>query len=110
LDSQQGGDEGAYETVSFGEFWGVLSLAFFVASLSTRVLIHLLPFSLQGWDRLPPHVVTAVPLLASLGVLTAIIGGRKTSTTSRAGFVLNAIVLGLSGLLVAAFLVWRLSR
>lgn len=102
--------EGAYETVSFGELWGVLSLALFVGSLSTRFLIRLLPFSLQGWNRLPPHVVTAVPILAALGILAALIGDRKESTMCRFGFVLNAIVLGLSGLLVAAFVVWRLGR
>ena len=102
--------EGAYDPVSFGEVWGVLSLALFAASLSTRFLIRLLPFSLQGWNRLPPHVVTAVPVLAALGLIAAWIGGRRESAMCRFGFVLNLIVLGLSGLLVAAFVAWRLGR
>ncbi len=100
------GSEKAYEVVSFGEAWGVLSLALFVASLSTRFLIGFLPFSLQGWDRLPPHAVTSVPLVATLGAIAAWIGGRRESATCRIGFALNLVVVGLSGLLVAAIAVW----
>ena len=100
--------EKAYEPVSFGEAWGLLSLVLFVSSLTTRFLIGFLPFSLQGWNWLPPHVVTAVPALAALGLTSAWIGGRHESATCRMGFALNLVVLGLSALLVGAFVVWRL--
>ena len=101
--------ERAYDAVSFSEAWGFLSLSLFAASLSTRLLVRLLPRELQGWNQLPPLVVTAVPFLAGVGLIAAIVGGRGRSTTCRFGFVLNLVVLGLSLLLLGAFAMWRLA-
>lgn len=102
--------EGAYDSVSLNEGWGVLSLVLFVSTLFTRFLVAILPPALQGWSKIPPHAVTAVPILAFCGIVAALIGGRRQSATCRLGFVLNLVVLILGALLMGMIVMWRLSR
>jgi hypothetical protein len=99
-----------YEAVSLREFWGFLSLASFLASLATRWTVRILPRELQGWDRIPPNAVLLVPAFAALGLLFAWIAGRKATITGRVGFLLNAVVLGISAVLLLLIVAWRLSR
>lgn len=104
------GDEAAYDAVALPDLWGVFSLAFFLGAMTTRYLVRLLPPELQGWDRLPPNAVVAVPLLAAVGLTAALWGGRRRSLLCRAGFYLNLSLLLLSAALVALVVVWRMSR
>lgn len=99
-----------YEVVAFGDYWGVLSLLFFAASLTTRYLVRLLP--VRGYASLPPLSVKAVPVLALVGVVAALAGLRRSKNNSLARFALfvNLVVLGLSALLVIAALIYFASR
>lgn len=100
--------ESAYDVVSFGDYWGLVSILFFVASLVTRQALGLLPPRLQGYHMMPPLAVTLVPMFSGLGVLCALLGGRKRGT-ARIGFFANLVVFFLSTALVAIFWLWRRS-
>ena len=103
----QRGGEGAYDVVSLGEGWGIVSLTFFAMSLATRPLLSLVPAQYRGWNYIPPLAVTLVPVLAGLGLLCAFFGKRTKGSPSRIALYLNAVVLGISALLVLIILTVR---
>lgn len=98
--------DAAYDVISFREFWGTLSLLCFLASLTTRQILSLLPFSRQGYLMIPPLAVMLVPVISGVGVLLAMMGDRKRGA-ARIGFLANLAVFLLSSLLVGAMLAWR---
>ena len=100
------GPDPAYDVVSFREFWGMLSLLCFLASLTTRQILSLLPFRHQGYLMIPPLAVMLVPVISGIGVLLALMGGRRRGA-ARIGFLANLAVFVLSSLLVLAILAWR---
>ena len=104
--------EGAYEVVSLGEGWGILSLGFFFLSLGARPLLSLLPNDLQyrAWTMMPPLAVVLVPIFATLGLVCALLGKRTRGSLTRITLYLNAVVLAISGLLVALIVVWVIVR
>lgn len=107
---EDGGRESVYDAVSLREFWGFLSLAAFVGSLTTSWSVRLLPRELQGYDRIPPNSVLLVPVFALTGLLLALLAGRRSTVTGRIGFLLNAVVLGISAVLALLIASWLLSR
>lgn len=96
---------GEYTTVSLGSVWGVASLLLFVAALTARQLLGLLPFQLQGYHLMPPLAVRLTPVLAVAGVLLGLIGLRRERRRSVAllGIGLNTIVVILSSLFLIGF-------
>ena len=96
----------AYDLVSFREFWGTLSLLCFLASLTTRQILSLLPFHRQGYLMIPPLAVMLVPVISGIGVLLGLMGNRRRGA-ARIGFLANLTVFVLSSLLVAALWAWR---
>ena len=91
--------------MSLGSAWGIASLLLFVASLTTRQLIGLLPARLQGYYLMPPLVVRLTPVIALAGVLVGLIGLRRGSrrNLSLLATGLNAAVVLLSSLFLLGF-------
>lgn len=97
---------GEYGTLSLPHAWHVLSLLFFLAALCARFLTALVPRELiRGVIYRPVLTAMAVPLLAAIGVLCALIGLRNAEArgAARVALLLNGIVLVLSALALAAF-------
>ena len=95
---------GEYSVVSLPHAWHVISLVFFVASLGARFLTALMPRG-RGFFYRPVLTAFAVPVLAGIGILFALLGLRKPETRGAAKIALglNAIVMALSVLALAAF-------
>lgn len=97
---------GEYGTLSLPHAWHVLSLLFFLAALCARFLTALVPRELiRGVIYRPVLTAMAVPLLAAIGVLCALVGLRNAEArgAARVALLLNAVVLVLSALALAAF-------
>ncbi len=97
---------GEYGTVTLPHVWHVLSLLFFAAAMGARFLTALIPRELlRGIIWRPLLTAFAVPLLATLGLLFALIGLRSPEGRGAAkiALFLNATVLVLSGLALWAF-------
>lgn len=95
--------EKAYDGVALRELWGVLSLGFFVLSLTTRFTIRWLPpdFVTPNLYAYRPIVAfLAVPVVSLLGLGCALLADRRQSVTGRLGFFLNITVFGLSFALI----------
>lgn len=108
-----GSAEKAYEVVPLQELWGILSLGFFVLSLTTRYTVRFLPPTLPGWGELPPDpilAILAVPLVSILGIGSALLAGRHRTATGRIGFFLNVTVFGLIVALLGLVTVWFVVR
>lgn len=93
-----------YEGIGSFALAPLLSLACFAAALGSRWLVALLPPELRPLPR-PFLSALAVPAFALLGVLLALLARRSPAArgAARLALALNAIVLALSLLLVAAF-------
>ena len=91
--------------MTVGSAWGIASLLFFIAAITARQLVRLLPSHLQGWNILPPAAVLAVPPLALIGLLLGLVGMRRRSrrTLALLGAALNGIVLVLAIALLVGF-------
>jgi ABC-type sugar transport system permease subunit len=97
---------GEYGTVTLPHAWHVLSLAFFVAALGARFLTALVPRELLvGVIWRPVLTAFTVPLLATIGLLFALIGLRRPEGRGacKIALFLNVTVLALSGLALWAF-------
>ena len=97
---------GEYGTISLPHVWHVLSLVFFAAAIGARFLTALVPRELiAGIIWRPVLTAFSVPLLATFGLLFALIGLRKPEGRGAAkiALFLNATVLALSGLALWAF-------
>jgi hypothetical protein len=97
---------GEYGTVTLPHAWHVLSLVFFAAALGARFLTALIPRELlTGIIWRPALTAFSVPLLATIGLLCALIGLRRPEGRGAAkiALFLNATVLALSGLALWAF-------
>lgn len=97
---------GEYGTITLPHAWHVLSLCFFAAALGARFLTALIPRELLiGVIWRPVLTAFSVPLLATIGLLFALIGLRRPEGRSAAkiALFLNATVLLLSGLALWAF-------
>jgi len=92
--------EGEYGIVRLPDAWHVLSLAFFVAALAARFVVKLIPMV-----RGPMVPGLAVLVLAALGMVFGLIGLRSPQgrSAARIALFLNATVLGLGILALAAF-------
>ena len=102
--------EPAYDPVSLREFWGLLSILCFTGAIAFRYVAWLLPRGWFRWDRIPPTTIYLVPILSALGLALALLAGRKNTVTGRVGFLANAIVFGLSLVLLTLIAIWRMSR
>lgn len=97
---------GEYGSISLPHAWHVLSLVFFVAALGARYLTALVPREMiTGIIWRPVLTAFSVPLLASIGLLLALVGLRHQEGRGAAklALLLNAIVLVLSGVALWAF-------
>lgn len=97
---------GEYGTITLPHAWHVLSLVFFAAALGARFLTALVPRELiAGIIWRPVLTAFSVPLLATLGLLCALLGLRRPEGRGAAkiALFLNATVLLLSGLALWAF-------
>jgi hypothetical protein len=97
---------GEYGTLSLPHAWHVVSLLFFLAALCARFLTAMVPRELiRGIIYRPVLTAMAVPLLAAIGVLCALIGLRNAEArgAARVALLLNGIVLVLSAVALAAF-------
>ena len=97
---------GEYGTVTLPHAWHVLSLVFFAAAMGARFLTALVPRELiAGIIWRPVLTAFTVPLLATIGLLCALIGLRRPEGRGAAkiALFLNATVLLLSGLALWAF-------
>jgi hypothetical protein len=97
---------GEYGTITFPHAWHVLSLLFFAAALGARFLTALVPRELLvGIIWRPVLTAFSVPLLATIGLLFALVGLRRPEGrgASKIALFLNATVLALSGLALWAF-------
>ena len=96
--------EGEYGALDLPDAWNVASLACFVSALGARFLVRLLPAAHSYFGRaILPGL--AVLVLAALGLLFGLLGMRKPRGRglARIGVFLNATVLVLGALAVAAF-------
>jgi hypothetical protein len=100
--------EGAYDTISLFEYFGIASILLFLAAVASRQIVNLLPYRMQGYTMMPPLAVILVPCFSSCGLLLAFLG-RKRGSAARFGLVANGIVFALSMLLVLAAWWWRRS-
>ena len=97
---------GEYGTITLPHAWHVLSLAFFAAAMGARFLTALIPRELlAGVIWRPVLTAFAVPLLAGLGLLCALIGLRypEGKAAAKIALFLNATVLLLSGVALWAY-------
>ena len=97
---------GEYGTITLPHAWHVLSLLFFAAALGARFLTALIPRELLvGIIWRPVLTAFSVPLLATIGLLCALLGLRRPEGRGAAkiALFLNATVLALSGLALWAF-------
>jgi hypothetical protein len=97
---------GEYGTLSLPHAWHVVSLLFFLAALCARFLTAMVPRELiRGIIYRPVLTAMAVPLLAAIGVLCALVGLRNPEArgASRVALLLNGIVLVLSVLALGAY-------
>jgi hypothetical protein len=97
---------GEYGTITLPHVWHVLSLVFFAAALGARFLTALVPRELlAGVIWRPVLTAFSVPLLATVGLLFALIGLRNPAArgASKIALFLNATVLVLSGVALWAF-------
>jgi len=97
---------GEYGTVTLPHAWHVVSLLFFAAALGARFLTALIPRELlAGIIWRPVLTAFSVPLLATIGLLFALLGLRRPEgrSASRIALFLNATVLLLSGVALWAF-------
>lgn len=97
---------GEYGTLSLPHAWHVLSLLFFLAALCARFLTAMVPRELiRGIIYGPVLTALAVPLLATIGVVCALVGLRNAEArgAARVALLLNGIVLALSLVALAAF-------
>jgi hypothetical protein len=96
--------EDEYGALDLPDAWHVASLACFASSLGARFLVKLLPAASSYFGRalLPGLAVFA---LAGLGLVFGLLGLRRPQGRglARMGVFLNATVLVLGGLAVAAF-------
>lgn len=97
-------DQGEYAVLRVPDAWHVLSLVFFLAALGSRYLVRFLP-SGRGYLYRPVLAAFLVPLLAGIGLLLGLVGLRRPATrgVARVAVFLNAVVLVLSALALAAF-------
>ncbi|MFL6203364.1 MAG: hypothetical protein ACJ76J_29710 [Thermoanaerobaculia bacterium] len=97
-------DEGEYSVLQVPDAWHVLSLVFFIAALGSRFLVRFLPQG-RGFFYRPVLTAFTVPVLGGLGLLFGLIALRNPATrgVARVAVFLNAIVLVLSALALAAF-------
>ena len=97
---------GEYGTVTLPHAWHVLSLVFFAAAIGARFLTALVPRELiAGLIWRPVLTAFTVPLLATIGLLCALVGLRypEGKAAAKVALFLNATVLLLSGLALWAF-------
>lgn len=98
-----GADE--YSAVSLGSIWGIASLILFVAALTARQLLALLPLQMRGYHMMPPLAVSLTPALGLAGVMLGLVGMRRQNrrTVALLGLGLNAIVVLLSSIFLIGF-------
>lgn len=96
----------AYDDISLGEVWGVLSCLVFFLTLSTRQVVRLLPFSYRFYASMPPLAVWLVPAFSLIGILLALFGGRRR-VTARLGLFANTIAFFVGSTLILLILLWR---
>jgi ABC-type sugar transport system permease subunit len=97
---------GEYGTITLPHAWHVLSLLFFAAAMGARFLTALIPRELlAGIIWRPVLTAFSVPLLATIGLLFALLSLRRPEGRGAAkiALFLNATVLLLSGLALWAF-------
>ena len=97
---------GEYGAITLPHAWHVLSLIFFAAAVGARFLTALIPRELLvGVIWRPVLTAFAVPLLATIGLLFALLGLRRPEGRGAAkiALFLNATVLLLSGVALWAF-------
>ena len=97
---------GEYGTITLPHAWHVLSLVCFAAAMGARFLTALIPRELlAGVIWRPVLTAFAVPLLATFGLLFALMGLRRPEGrgAAKVALFLNATVLALSGLALWAF-------
>jgi ABC-type proline/glycine betaine transport system permease subunit len=97
---------GEYGAVTLPHAWHVLSLVFFAAAMGARFLTALIPRELlAGVIWRPVLTAFSVPLLATIGLLFALLGLRYSEgkAAAKIALFLNATVLLLSGVALWAF-------
>jgi hypothetical protein len=99
-----------YQPVAISDYWGLISLLFFLAAMTTRFLVRLLPPGMRGYGTLPPLAAKAVPLLALVGILASLAGLRRKrqDVVARLGLLFNLVVFILGSLFLLAFWIIRM--